>query len=618
MTLDILAEQADSLGSRFTGLDWAVVIGYLVLTTAIGKLMAGKQATIRDFFLGGRKLPWYAVCGSNIATEISAVTFVGVPAIVFASKGNFTYLQLQLIGLVLTRFIVAYVFVPAYYEREIYSPYDYMADRLGGAARTVTTCLFVVGGALAQGARVYLTAMILDLIVGRSLYGGLADATGISTLTWSIYTFGLIAVAWCWIGGITTVIWTDVILFFVFLIGAFVALGAAVVRLPGGWAELLSVGWHAKEAGAWGKFTVFNFDLNPTVEYTFWTGLIAYTWHGIGVFGTDQMMAQRIFCCKGPRPARWAVIGSNVGQIVTIIMLMIGVGLYAFYQRHPLDGDALRMVTEKLDSVFPVFIIQELRPGVTGLIIAAIFAAAISTLVSVVASFSQTTLSAFYLPWYRWRMARRGITITAEQAMQNPRLVRLSRVLVLIWGILLCLTAELAKQAGEKEQFKQIINLALSMAGYTGGALLAGFMLAFLRLKVDASGFVFSAPLSVLTVFAVAWHDSWAKGVCWAGGGLLLAAWLICLVRGRQTGSSPQSAPVIPLGVQTALLTIGTAIMLTLSYHGHFGQTLDAKGNLTYVTLAWPWFIPVGSLVAFSLGWALARKPLRTTTKAGQ
>ncbi len=608
MLQGMLASQSGSLSGQFTALDWLVVIGYLALTTAIGSMMAGKQATIRDFFLGGRKLPWYAVCGSNIATEISAVTFVGVPAIVFAAQGNFTYLQLQLIGLVLARLIVAYVFVPAYYEREIYSPYDYMANQLGGSARTATTCLFIVGGSLAQGARVYLTAMILDLIVGRSLYGGLADATGISTLTWSIYTFGIIAVVWCWIGGITTVIWTDVILFLVFVVGAFVALGAAVVRLPDGWAELFSVGWNAKEAGPWGKFTTFDFSLSPTAEFTFWTGLIAYTWFGVGIFGTDQMMAQRMFCCKGPRPARWAVIGSNIGQIITVIMLLIGVGLYAFYQRYPLTGEALEVVSEKQDRVFPVFIIQQLRPGITGLIIAAIFAAAISTLVSVVASFSQTTLSAFYLPWYCRRKARQGTPVTPEQAMQNPRLVRLSRLLVIIWGVVLCLTAQLADAASGK--FPQILTLALSMAGYTGGALLAGFMLAFLKINVDARGFLWSAPLSVLTVFAVAWHQPWAHAICWAGAVVLLGTWLLHLHDGMKAASAGQrgAEPVLPTAVQTIILAIGAAVMIVISYFGYFKMVDAATGKVTDATLAWPWFIAVGSLVAFSLGWLLARR----------
>jgi len=616
MVDEILAAQSGSLSGRFTALDWAVVLGYLILTTTIGKLMAGRQATIRDFFLGGRKLPWYAVCGSNIATEISAVTFVGVPAIVYASGGNFTYLQLQLIGLVLARIIVGYVFVPAYYEREIYSPYDYMANRLGGAARTVTTCLFVLGGTLAQGARVYLAALILDLIIGRNIFANLANATHTDTLTWSICTFGVLAITWCWIGGITTVIWTYVILFLVFLTGAFVALGAAVMNLPGGWSELFSVGWNAEGCGPWGKFTIFDLEPSLTKPFTLWAGAIAYTWFGVGIFGTDQMMAQRIFCCKGPRSARWAVIGSNFGQIVTITIMLVGVGLYAFYQRYPLTGEALRLVNEKSDRILPVFIMQQLPPGITGLVIAGIFAAATSALVGAVASFSQTTLSAFYLPWYRWHKARQGVNVSMEQAMQNPRLVLLSRVLVLVWGTLLCLAAGLANAATSK--FPEILNLALSMAGYTGGALLAGFILAFLKIKVDARGFIFSAPLSVLTVFAIAWHEPWTHFICWFGAAALFFTWIAILINEGKivadlVDASEQQRRTVALLVrdwpQAIMLLAGLAIMLWLNHFGYFGTTVDAAtGILKYVTLAWPWFIPVGSVVAFSFGWLLARR----------
>ena len=117
------------MSGGFGALDWAVVLGFLVVTTVIGERMAGKQATVRDFFLGGRKLPWYAVAGSIIATEISAVTFISFPFVVFRPGGNLTYLQLGIFGLLLARVIVGYVLVPAYYEREIYRPTSTSARR---------------------------------------------------------------------------------------------------------------------------------------------------------------------------------------------------------------------------------------------------------------------------------------------------------------------------------------------------------------------------------------------------------------------------------------------------------------------------------------------------------
>jgi SSS family solute:Na+ symporter len=154
-----------TLAGGFNWIDWVVVIGLFALTHWIGKISAGKPATIREFFLGGRTLPWYAVSASIIATEISAVTLISLPATVFNPGGNITYLQLGLIGLFLARWIVALWLIPKYFEEEIYSPYDYMANALGTRARTITTVLFSIGGVLGQAARVYLTGIVLQVVL---------------------------------------------------------------------------------------------------------------------------------------------------------------------------------------------------------------------------------------------------------------------------------------------------------------------------------------------------------------------------------------------------------------------------------------------------------------------
>ena len=219
MTPALLASTAGGLG----WIDWGVVGAYFVVTTLIGGALAGKQATLRDFFLGGRRLPWYAVSGSIIATEISALTFISVPFVVFAPGGNFTYLQLGVFGSVLARIIVGYLVIPAYYQREIYSPYDYMGHQLGSAVRSMATVLFTLGGMLGQSARVYLTAVVLRVVLHQEL-GALAQATGVSELTWAVLAIGAVSIGWTLMGGISTVIWTDVILFLVFLTGAGVAL----------------------------------------------------------------------------------------------------------------------------------------------------------------------------------------------------------------------------------------------------------------------------------------------------------------------------------------------------------------------------------------------------------
>jgi len=186
----------ESVAASFHAVDWLVVVGYLALTTWLGHRLKGSQATIHDFFLGGRKLPWPAVSGSIIATEISALTFVGVPGLVYAAGGDFTYLQWG-IGSVAARFLVGFFLVHRYYAEEIYSPYDYMANRLGNGVGTLTTILFSLGAILGQSVRVLVTATILSSVT-------------VLPFNVCIIVIGIFAVVWTLMGGMTTVIWTDV------------------------------------------------------------------------------------------------------------------------------------------------------------------------------------------------------------------------------------------------------------------------------------------------------------------------------------------------------------------------------------------------------------------------
>lgn len=572
-----------SLAGHWTWIDWGVLVGYFVITTWLGHRLSGRQANIRDFFLGGRKLPWYAVAGSIIATEISAVTFISVPFVVFRPGGNLTYLQLGVFGSLFSRLIVAYVLVPQYYKREIYSPYDYMGNQLGHGVRSMTTALFSLTGLLAQSARVYLTAVVLQLILRPQLLA-VQEATGISPIMASIWIIGLVAIIWTLMGGIATVIWTDVILFLVFLAGAVIALCAIAFNIEGGFAQIFSAGWEA------GKFRFFDWNPSPVETYTIWTATIASTWGGVGAYGTDQLMAQRMFCCKNEREARKAVIASWFGQIVTMTVMLVGIGLFAYYQQHPLQGEALEAYTKKGDQIFPIFILTVIPTGLTGLIIAGVFAAAISSLDSILAALAQTTMSAFYLPGRARRLVSAGQSSDADS--EARRTVRISRYFVIFWGIALCAMAQLAEQAAKF--YPSILDLALSMAGYAGGALLAGFLLGFLPLRINGIGYLWSAPLSVLTVFGLVWHQSWALLICIVGGAVLLVTWALFLF---MTDPRIRNA-----GLKSLALLTGVAIMILICKYGYFTDPTTGAPR----SIAWPWQSPVGSLVAFIWGWLLA------------
>lgn len=597
--LQLLASGVAGTGG-FGLVDWSIVVGYLVFSTWLGARMAGKQSTMRDFFLGGRKLPWYAVSGSIIATEISAMTFVVVPFIVFTKGGNFTYLSLGVFGTLLARFIVGYLLIPVYYEREIYSPYDYMGRKLGGRVRGMTTALFSLGGVLGQSARVYLTAVILEVIL-HDQFAWLTAHIGLSGLAWSIILIGVVAIAWTMIGGITTVIWTDLLLFILFLVGAISALIAIACALPGGFGELFSKGLHSADgSGDWGKFTFFNWEHGwpevLTEPYTMMAAVIAVTWASVHYLGTDQLFVQRMFCCRGVREARWALLSSFVGQVVTFTVALVGVGLYAYYlyPEHALSGAAKTLYEQNGNRIFPIFIVYsgEIPVGVKGLVIAAILAAAISSLTSVLAALSQTLMSAIGI------VDHDAVDVSASQHRAS---VRWGRVCVLLWGVVLCVMAYGAQYAEGK--YGSILDLGLAMIGYTGGALLAGFFLGFLPLRITGRGYMWSAPLSVLFVFAAVWHRDWAYSVCDIGAVVIVLTWIACAFR------RSSRLPVLRFEVQSVILLWAVLLMLVLNRSGYWlGPATNADGSLKVTTIAWPWYIPLGSVVAIVLGWALSER----------
>lgn len=587
-----------ALGGAFTLLDWSVVAGVLLVTTVIGWVV-GRRGSIRDYFLGGKKLPWWAVSGSIVATEISALTLVSVPFLVFKPGGDCAYLQIAIVGNVLARCIVAWILVPAWFEREIYSPYDYVESRLGVRARQVTSALFALGSVLAQGARLYLTALVLEVVLHDEL-AGLAAGTHVSSLAISIGIIGLFAVFWTWIGGMSTVVWTDLLLFFVFLAAACTALFAVVGELDTGWQRFFQVGIDAH------KFDVLDFDRSPAKAFSFWAALLASSWGGIGAYGMDQLMAQRVFCCGSVREARKALVVSSVSVLVTVLVALIGVGLFAWYERNPLTGEALSLYHENGDRILPLFVVEHVASPWKGLIVAGIFAAAISTLAGVLTALSQTAIANLYDPW----SARRASSRPASEA----RRVLAARVFVLVAGLVLCLGALAMKRA--RGDYASILDMGLAMAGLTQGALLASFFLAWLPRRPDGSGFTWSAPLSVAWVFALARHGETEQLLCRIFAIGMAAAWILCRVRPLWRDVETRGSIAAQTGglfLALLLLPWANANVLVPVPSSRF-----APPDWTLQPLAWPWYVPVGSLIAFVYGLLLARTNLSDPARAAK
>lgn len=469
------------IDAHFTGIDWGILAGYLLLCTWVGHRMSGKQATIRDFFLGGRSLPWQAVSGSIIATEISGVTFIGVPGMLFALNGNFTYLQWA-IGSILARVLVAKFLVPLYYQEEIYSPYDYMGRRLGRGAKKIATVLFTVGSILGQSVRVLVAAIPLKVVTGLPI-------------EWSILIIGVFAIGWTLMGGMRTVIWTDVMQFLLFAFGGVLALGWIVFHIPGGWMEF----WQT--AGEYGRTKTFDwtFGFQKELEFTFWVALLAVPFQNLTAFGVDQLNAQRMFCCRDAKAAGKALMVSCFGQVLTLLMLLVGAALFVHYDLNPFTAAEAALVEAKdvtigesqvrepgeNDFVFPMWIVTVLPSGLSGLLLAGVFAASISSLDSILAALSQTTLSLFYHPEDR-----------SDEELEGLNLVTKSRILVVIWGLVLTAFTLLLNQIRDGIP---ILSLAFGMTSYTVGPLL-GIMACAVLKRGSIAGLLVGSAVSFMIV----------------------------------------------------------------------------------------------------------------------
>ena len=426
-------------------LDLAIILFYMVGCTLVGWYFSRKQRSIRDYFLSDKNIPWWALAGSIVATETSTVTFISVPAFAFAAKvpgkgGDLTFLQL-VIGYMIGRLVIVALFIPLYFRGELFTVYQILDKRFSGMVKRTAALLFLVTRTIADGIRLFATALVLVALTGWH------DE-------WSILIIGIVTIAYTYLGGMAAVIWTDLIQLVIYLAGAVLAAILLLQAIPGGWNEVVTLG------NQFGKFQVFDFTLSLTRSYTFWAGIIGGAFLTTATHGTDQLMVQRYLCSKTPRQATAALLSS--GALIAaqfVLFLLIGVMLFAYYHHFPtLPAD----VSARPDRVFPYFIVTQLPPGVVGLVIAAIFAAAMSTLSSSLNSLAATGLTDFYRPLF------------APQATEAHYL-KVSRWLTAAWGGLQIVVAMVAIAMEQR-----VVDAVLAVASFTNGPILGVFFLGVL------------------------------------------------------------------------------------------------------------------------------------------
>lgn len=434
-------------------LDLIVIVAYMAGVTAFGWYFGRKQKDIRDYFLSDRDVPWWALAGSIVATETSTVTFISVPAFAFAANahgegGNLTFLQL-VVGYMIGRLIVIGLFVPLYFRGELFTVYQILDKRFGGRVKRTAASLFLVTRSLADGIRLYATALVLVALTGW------ADPT-------SILIIGAVTILYTYLGGMSAVIWTDVIQLVIYLGGALVAAMILLNRIPGGWGEVVAVG------GEFQKFRLLDFTFDVARSYTFWAGVIGGAFLTTATHGTDQLMVQRYLCSKNTRQATAALLAS--GAIIFaqfVLFLFIGIMLFVFYHHFPtLPAE----VSARADRVFPHFIVTELPHGIVGLVIAAIFAAAMSTLSSSLNSSAATSMADFYRPLF-------------ARNRSDTHYLRVSRALTAMWGGVQIVVAIIAIAMHQR-----VVDAVLSIASFTNGPILGLFLLGALTRRVRQLG----------------------------------------------------------------------------------------------------------------------------------
>ncbi len=422
-------------------LDLAVILAYLAGITWFGARFRRGQKSLRDYFLGGRTAPWWAISLSIVSAETSTLTIVGTPALAFT--GNLGFLQIVL-GYLLARIVISVVFLPQYFRGEMFTAYELMRRRFGERIRKLTASIFLVTRALAEGVRVFAISLVISIVLGT---GEIASIALIVLLT-LFYTFE---------GGMTAVIWTDVVQMSLYVAGAIISFFAILGRIPGGWEHVAAV------AGAAHKFAIFDFRFSPTMEffsrpYTFWAGVAGGCFLTTASHGTDQLMVQRLLSARDERQSRAALLASWVVICVQFtLFLLIGVLLWVYY------GDQRLAAPQHTDRVYPEFIWRYLPPGVAGLLIAAILAAAMANLSAALNALSSTTVVDFIRT--RWR------------EMSEARSLKLARLATVAWGLVLLAIAIGARHS------RSVLEAGLTIGSIPSGALLGVFLLGVLTKK---------------------------------------------------------------------------------------------------------------------------------------
>lgn len=428
---------------KISTVDVGIVLVYLAAVVIFGLWIGRGKKNLEEYLLSGRDLPWWAILGSIIATETSTVTFLSIPGILYAADGNLTFLQLTF-GYIIGRLLVVVLFIPRFFRGEMFTAYQVLSDRFGGITKQGASLLFMVTRTLADGLRLFLTAIVLEKVVGLDL-------------AMSIVVIGIATIVYTFFGGMKSVVWNDCIQLVVYIVGACIAGWMIVQKVPGGLDEI------SRFAIENDKLQWLDLSTDLSKPLTLWAGLIGGAFVSMATHGSDQLMVQRYLCARNQRQASLAVGASGfVVMLQFALFLLLGVGLACYYHVYPPASPLSN------DQVFATFIVDEIPPVLRGLILAAVFSAAMSTLSSSLNSSSTALVNDFL---------RRGSNQETLSPREDARLTRSSRFYTALFGlaqILVGVTASLLPA----DSISSVVSVVMAIASFSTGIILGLFFLA--------------------------------------------------------------------------------------------------------------------------------------------
>jgi len=457
-------------------LDWLVVAAYFAAVLSVGWWFGRTERTTDDFFLGGRRQPWLVVGLSIIATEVSAMTFVAVPALAY--RENWWYLQMYA-GAFVGRVLIIVLLLPAFYQARVTTIYEYLGARFGRLTQTATAGLFIGSRLIGSGLRLLVASGAISVVFGWEL-------------TPVVVTCAAVAVAYTFVGGIKAVMWTDALQAVIFMTGAGAAILFLLAHVPGGWDEVYATASRAD------KFRTFDFSFGLNDAGAFWLLAVSATLTNMAALGADQDLTQRMLTCSSVREARRSLwFNAFAGLPIVCTFLFIGTLLFVFLRAH---AEHVPPPQVHADFVFPYVIAHAVPSGVglKGLLIVAIVACAMSSLDSALGALSSSAVADFYRPLARGRAGERSE-------------LRLARGFVLVFGAALVLIAlAFARQ-------DELLREAFRWVGLVFGAMLGVFLLGVLtRARGHDLANVVGMLISVaVLMFVKHMRDQHGRGPAW-------------------------------------------------------------------------------------------------------